>query len=93
VYKYQIMFRFSILYFHFESSKEKKEERKTLEKHMTKDLDKLINLFNVKLFSEDDESNPDTFYNELAEVSSLSFKKKSHWNNRPLQRRSQILIF
>ncbi len=62
------MFRFLILYFHFESSKEKREERKAVEKEMTKDLDKLINLFNVKLFSEDDEYNPDTFYNDLAEV-------------------------
>ena len=85
------MFRFSVLYFHFESSQEKREERKTLEKDMTKDLDKLINLFNVKLFSEDDESNPDTFYNELAEVVRHLMRKLISF--RPLRKRSQTLIF
>ena len=61
------MFRFSMLYFHFEGLLQKKEES-GLEKEVTRDLIKLLNLFNVKLFSEDDELNPDPFYSELAQV-------------------------
>jgi len=76
VYKYQIMLRFSMLYFHFEGPSDKRElsEESKLEKEVTKDLIKLLNLFNVKLFSEDDESNPDTFYNELAQAFTKDIK-------------------